>query len=289
MEEDGEDDITLKPILDADLANVIAAMRGQQLATDQMLVAERALDGRSLSCRQGGQILGTVVLGIMQRKLAIEVLHGRLNDLPDGVPDLLVSLEGEIRKDVEAVVSGVAPSCLSYKRRKGAGSFRRSSPSLSFTPEIGSLPSLGEVAAVDVLPKLVGGPDSEDPMERLRRDICTHEVPESIYDDVSAVFETLGLPPLPARELCRRRPESEATSKARSMTPLAPSAVAVGFSSSGGAATPVVPPLQSGEVPMSPGATEDAEYLRQLELFAAAQDGYDAEDAARSHVSEESV
>jgi len=290
----------LNPIVDDDVDRIIAEMRSKMLATDQMMVAAKALDGRSLSCKHGSKIIAIVHLGIMQRKLAMEVLRGRLNDLPDGLPDLLEPLQGEIRKEVGAIcgngaalpppplkIEGVKPYCPPLATAALPPAVAPSAlPSLS-KPELPSLskpvlPSLSKPVLPATLPR---DAQWEEPMERLRRDVCTPEVPLSIYNDVAAVFDALGLPPLPAR------------AEARSVPPLEPGAVTVGFQSAGGGTptlppigngTPVLPPVPQPQAPLPPDSN-DAEYMEQLRLLAEAQaNGFEG-DAQSNVGSEESV
>lgn len=242
----------LTPFLDADLEDVVARMRQQQLATDQRNIAEKALEGRTLSCRQGGEILQIVTLGIMQRKLALEVLRGRLSDLPEGLPDLVAPLEGEIRNDVTRVFSDASTHALSQGRSTGSRSFSPNfrGPTTAMTELATKVRSGGDDRGAGKLTgqQLPEGTAWREPLDRLRKDVCNSaQVPDRVYDDVGAVFEALGLAPLPPRQ--------------------------------GGSGN-----YANSQAAQPPGGASDAEYVEQL---LQAQDEFD-NDEMGSKASEES-
>lgn len=256
-------------MLDWEVKNLVMEMRKRRLATDQMAIAIEALQEKTLTCRQGGQLLGVVTLGIMQRKLALEVLHIRLNDLPDGLPDILAPLGGEIAKDVsEALGGGVRPRSMSWTRKPSGTTTRQQRPS-----GVGSSPKASPGSASWTMPGSAGS-ELVEPMDRLRRDVCHPEVPDSIYDDVSAVFKALGLEQLPPRE--SRGPSAMQVRSAPRLLE---------------ANSNIAAALQQVEG-LPPEAITD-EYLQHLSVLAQAEAeaaGFlDNNESPRSHASEESV
>lgn len=275
----GEEDRQPTAILDEDIQDIVARMRKQQLATDQMNIADKALHGRSLNCKQGGEILETVSLGIMQRKLALGVLRGRLSDLPDGLPDLLAPLEGEIRNDVSRLLGGGGGQVFCVTERRGS---RRLSPLPAIATPASPvteqarkvIPGGGQLPPIGQLPE---GTAWREPLDRLRKDVRNSaEVPDSVYDDVSSVFEALGLAPLPPRSprggAVISSQCTQALVRPASATPLAPGAVSVGFTNSAGSEGPPGP--------------DEAEYAEQL-FLAQGHGGFDGEEVG-SKASEES-
>mmetsp|Transcript_67788 Transcript_67788/g.201680 ORF Transcript_67788/g.201680 Transcript_67788/m.201680 type:complete len:291 (-) Transcript_67788:93-965(-) len=177
-------------------------MRNQQLGTDQRLLAADALRGRVLTCRQAGSLLGVIQLGIMQRIFAFEVLKGRLSDLPDGLPDLLDPLSGQILLDVGSEFGGVPFDHGLYTSRSTA------STSSHTTADSGTGP-LAELSPRQAAARRVRNPcqalekgrrDWTDSVDRLRVHVCHGDVSDALYEDVRSVFDALGLGALPPRQ-----------------------------------------------------------------------------------------
>mmetsp|Transcript_46833 Transcript_46833/g.125544 ORF Transcript_46833/g.125544 Transcript_46833/m.125544 type:complete len:298 (-) Transcript_46833:112-1005(-) len=197
-----------------ELQALVVRMRGQQLGTDQRELAAQALQGRMLTCRQAGAMLGVVQLGIMQRMLAFEVLRGRLSDLPDGLPDLLQPLSGRILVDVGNELGGDSFDKALYSDRLASA---RGTPS-TFTGDGTDLVSAVAPSALlaasprevarselDIHPALQKKQsDWVESVDRLRTHVCNGDVSDSLYEDVRSVFDALGLGQLPPRQATPR-------------------------------------------------------------------------------------
>mmetsp|Transcript_19601 Transcript_19601/g.39927 ORF Transcript_19601/g.39927 Transcript_19601/m.39927 type:complete len:281 (-) Transcript_19601:118-960(-) len=223
-------------LADFEVVSLVARMRGQQLGTDQRELAAQVLQGRTLTCRQAGAILGVVQLGIMQRMLAFEVLKGRLSDLPHGLPDLLQPLSGRILIDVGSEFGGDAFDRTLY-------SSRSSTASMDVTPR-----QAAPHKATDALSlSLNKQNDLTESVDRLRSHVCTGDVSDALYQDVKSVFDALGLGQLPPKQPTPRGAVGHAPLRPVAVPPKHLSKLPGKSSAAGG---PPLPPLNS--VPCGP-------------------------------------
>lgn len=178
----------LTPLHDDEVENLQSAMRNQALATDQRILASESLVGRSLTCCQGGMLLEVVKLGFVQRMFAFEVLHPRLSDLPDGLPDVLEPLAESIRKDVEARLRKPPPE---PRVRSGYNP-----PELQMVQPL-TCSNGARSASSSILPQRARRkPDWPARVDRLRDHVENGQVVGDLYEDLAAVFEALDLGPL---------------------------------------------------------------------------------------------
>jgi hypothetical protein len=210
----------LRPLTDADMKVLLAELRQMALATDKRCLVSEFLMDRSLTCKQAGILLETVKLGLVQRMLAYEVLPGRLSDLPDGLPYILEPLPVPIRIDVEANFRG--PNA--HKKRIMRSNFLlpQSNITKAFTMPDLRLNSLAENLVTEMTPVEQVPPVEQIKLdsvrttssrsiaivERRQADLseCCHrlrsyatnvDLPTPVYQDLTAVFQALGFPPLP--------------------------------------------------------------------------------------------
>lgn len=192
------------PLSDDEFSRLLLEVENLQLATDQHAAAEAALKGRTVTCAQGGDLLGVVRLGLMKRMVAFGVLRGRISDLPHGLPALLRPLSGQILHDVGQQFGGDAFEPEMYKRAFSS----RSNGTESTAPTARATP----VSPVTIpseqnyWPKVVRATlperrhDWADSVERLRSRMINTPVPDAVYLEVRDVFDALGLGELPARQ-----------------------------------------------------------------------------------------
>jgi len=190
----------LIPLTDEDVADLCDAMKRKALATDQRVLVNEYLSGRSLTCQQAGILLQTVKLGLMQRKLAFEVLQGRVSDIPDGLHHLLDALSGPIRRDVEASFRDPPTDGSIQRTRTRAFLFSNGAdlPSNKVAPEISR--SSTEPVKLDNFPLDRRKPNWQESVEKLRSHVVNGDVSVSglLHEDLAGLFEALGLGPLPA-------------------------------------------------------------------------------------------
>lgn len=190
----------LIPLTDEDVKDLCDAMKRKALATDQRVLVNEYLSGRSLTCQQAGILLQTVKLGLMQRKLAFEVLQGRVSDIPDGLHHILDALSGTIRRDVEASFRDPPTDGSIQRTRTRAFLFSNGPdlllPSNNVAPEV----TLVEPLKLDNYPPDRRKPNWQESVETLRSHVVNGDVTVSgpLYEDLVALFEALGLGPLPA-------------------------------------------------------------------------------------------
>lgn len=189
----------LTPFSDEEVTNLLISIRKQSLATDQRNLVTEKLDGRSLTCQQAGALLEAVKLGFIQRKIASEVISGRLSDLPDGLPDVLAPLTGEIRREMEARC--LSPRSLAARRE--AEKVARESSSTPVEPFDRSAPqtlsnSLFTMSSPKRAPANGRKENWHNCVDRVREHVANGNVTGELYQDLAAAFDALGLGPLPA-------------------------------------------------------------------------------------------
>lgn len=242
-------------------------IRQKALATDQRILIEEMLTGRSLTCQQAGRFLESVKLGLMQRMLAFEVLPGRLTDLPDGLPQLLEVLSGSIRRDVEVALRSPRPAVAIGNRPMAA-------PELMPVQPL-TLSNGARSPSARSLPRDRRKPDWPECVDRLRVHVMNGEVSPALHQDLAAVFEALNLGPLPA-------PRDESYSASSSSA----------FNSAASTASTVAPPaysrsgLSDGLAPSPPGTLPPQVSFAKLPP---AGKGQLRPESAKSIISDESV
>merc|ERR1712062_782158 len=180
-------------------SKLLAEVETLQLATDQHAAAEAALKGRTATCAQGGDLLGAVRLGLMKRMVAFGVLHGRISDLPQGLPALLRPLSGQILQDVGQQFGGDAFEPEMYKQAFSSRSSATEStaPTARATPV--SVSALKIPSKQNHWPKVVRASmperrhDWADCVERLRSRMMNTPVPDAVYQEVRDLFDALSL------------------------------------------------------------------------------------------------
>lgn len=187
----------LRPLTDQDVRDLCDAMKRKALATDQRVLVNEYLSGRSVTCQQAGILLQTVKLGLMQRKLAFEVLQGRVSDIPDGLHHLLDALSGPIRKDVEASFRDPPTDGTIQRTRTRAFLFSNGAdlPSNKVDPDVTPV----EPRKLDNYPLDRRKPNWQESVEKLRSHVVNGDVSVSglLHEDLVGLFEALGLGPLP--------------------------------------------------------------------------------------------
>jgi len=190
------------PMSDDEFSQLLADIESLQLATDQHAAAEAALKGRTVTCAQGGDLLGAIRLGLMKRMVAFGVLRGRISDLPQGLPALLRSLSGQILQDVGQEFGGDAFEPANYKQVLSSRSSATEStiPSTRATP-VSPIPfeqnNWSKVARATLPERRY---DWAESVERLRSRMVTTPLPDAVYQDVRDVFDALGFGELPAQQ-----------------------------------------------------------------------------------------
>lgn len=245
---------TAQSMTDAEVEDLAKAMRGMALAMDARALCAKTLAGRSLSCHQAGAVLGAVQLGIAQRIIAREVLHGKIRGLPQGIEDAIAPVSAELRRDVQAALLAVAGGA-------GGGPAISRSITAPLRPKQSMLqPNTGESrsALVPILervsPREAPPParqsDWAECVERLRARVGEEEMSAALYGDLTDTFQALGLGPLPPPSA---RGSSAATPTSETPAPLGKAASELTSVPQAPARLPagVPPPPAPGSLPCS--------------------------------------
>eukprot|EP00929_Paragymnodinium_shiwhaense_P077983 TRINITY_DN40311_c0_g2_i1.p1 TRINITY_DN40311_c0_g2~~TRINITY_DN40311_c0_g2_i1.p1 ORF type:complete len:435 (+),score=86.69 TRINITY_DN40311_c0_g2_i1:110-1414(+) len=181
----------LTPLTDKEVAHLKHAMSKLSLGLDQRRLASEELDGRSLTCSQGAQLLEVVRGTLMQRSFVLGTLRRRLPDLKDGLQALMTPLSGEVRADVEALLA--TPEDGSPARRKKRA---QTGPAEELSPASLGVCNLEGGSASSPLSK-AGRFKSAVCVERVRKHVFMGHVPVEVCKDLQDVFSLLGLGDLP--------------------------------------------------------------------------------------------
>jgi len=148
---------------DEDTKSLVSEMRQKSLATDQKRLVAQTLSGRSLTCKQAAELLQQVNLGIMQRILVVDILHPKLSDFPAGLSELMAPLSPPIQVDVQRSIAR-------NRNVRAISSSDSSYTSYSHRSD-----------------------EWANSLDQLRDHVNKGEVPESLYEDLSAVLCAHGL------------------------------------------------------------------------------------------------
>jgi len=93
-----------RPMAEAEVAEVLLEMDQCKLGMEKLELAARKLEGRSLSCADGGRFVKVMPTGSLQRKMVLQVLRGRLIDVDDHVEEVVQPLSAAVRKELSALL-----------------------------------------------------------------------------------------------------------------------------------------------------------------------------------------
>mmetsp|Transcript_74093 Transcript_74093/g.131003 ORF Transcript_74093/g.131003 Transcript_74093/m.131003 type:complete len:351 (-) Transcript_74093:126-1178(-) len=169
------------PLAEEEMAILLSRMKDCDLATDKCSLAAAVIEGRTLRCEQAAHLLETVKIGLMQRSLAFEVLHGRLSDAQTELDKALTPLPELIQEDVWKVL-GQSSGLKRLPKKAASRSPPRGRPALDLKVSAVKDSSAGELSACT---------------KRLRQHVKNYAgLPPELVEDLAGLFKALGLSPL---------------------------------------------------------------------------------------------